>query len=126
YVGTWLSFGGAAITILGNLILIPLYGYMGSAVGTLICYGLMAAVCFYLGQKHYPIPYPTVSIITNLSIAVLVVSLTWFDSSLKENYGNLSVNLFHLALTLVWLVTIAFVERQSIAILGNRLMKRAK
>jgi O-antigen/teichoic acid export membrane protein len=126
YVGTWLSFGGAAITILGNLILIPLYGYMGSAIGTLICYGLMAAVCFYLGQKHYPIPYPTVSILLNLSIAVLVVSLTWLDTSLKEIYGNLSVNLFHLALALVWVATIAFVERKSIAILGNRLVRRGK
>lgn len=36
--GTYISFGGAAVTILFNLLLIPVLGYMGSAVATLVCY----------------------------------------------------------------------------------------
>lgn len=124
YFGTWLSFGGAAITIIGNLILIPLYGYLGSAIGTLICYGLMAGVCYYLGQRYYPIPYPTQSILVNLLSASVVVSLTLFDSNIKESYGALALNLYHLGLTTLWLCFLFLAERKSIAILGNRLAKR--
>jgi O-antigen/teichoic acid export membrane protein len=124
YFGTWLSFGGAAITIIGNIILIPLYGYMGSAIGTLICYGIMAAVCYYLGQRFYPIPYPTASILVNLLSATFVVAFTWFDSSVVNNYGHSALNLYHLGLTIVWLCFLFLAERKSISILGNRLAKR--
>ncbi|MDQ3537068.1 MAG: oligosaccharide flippase family protein, partial [Bacteroidota bacterium] len=44
HLGTLLSFTGAAITIAANVILIPIWGYMGSAVATLICYFSMALI----------------------------------------------------------------------------------
>jgi len=48
---------GALITIVINVLTIPRHGYMGSAWATLIAYGTMCVLCFYLGQKYYPIPY---------------------------------------------------------------------
>ncbi|PTX14598.1 O-antigen/teichoic acid export membrane protein [Pontibacter mucosus] len=72
--GTYISFGGAAVTILFNLLLIPVLGYMGSAIATLICYASMAAVSYVLGQRHYPIPYPTKTI---MAYVLLAVGLVW-------------------------------------------------
>lgn len=56
-VGAYLSLFGAAITIIANYILIPELGYLGSAVATFCCYFSMALVSYFLGKRHYPIPY---------------------------------------------------------------------
>ncbi len=57
HYGTIITLMGVAITVLGNYFLIPVAGFMGSAIAALACYAAMAAICFGLGQKHYPIPY---------------------------------------------------------------------
>ncbi|WP_224995183.1 polysaccharide biosynthesis C-terminal domain-containing protein [Cesiribacter sp. SM1] len=55
--GTWFTGTGAALTVILNLLLIPIMGYIGAALATLIVYSYMAFICYYYGQKHYPIPY---------------------------------------------------------------------
>ncbi|MGB0369294.1 MAG: lipopolysaccharide biosynthesis protein [Flavobacteriales bacterium] len=55
--GAGLAIFGAAITIVLNLMFIPVYGYMASAWATLICYGSMMLASYFLGQKYYPVPY---------------------------------------------------------------------
>ncbi|MBU1721121.1 MAG: oligosaccharide flippase family protein [Bacteroidetes bacterium] len=55
--GAWIAIGGAAITIILNIILIPEIGYMGSAWATLVCYFGMMIVSWIIGQKHYPVNY---------------------------------------------------------------------
>jgi O-antigen/teichoic acid export membrane protein len=55
--GAMISAIGAAITILANIVLVPLWGYTGSAWATLICYVSMAIICYTMGAKYYPIPY---------------------------------------------------------------------
>ncbi len=55
--GAMISTTGAVITILANIILVPLLGYTGSAWATLICYVSMAVICYVMGAKYYPIPY---------------------------------------------------------------------
>ncbi len=55
--GGYIAVFGSLITIVGNILLIPLLGYEGSAWATLACYTSMAAVSWYLGQRHFPIRY---------------------------------------------------------------------
>lgn len=55
--GAMISTIGAVITILANIVLVPLWGYTGSAWATLICYVGMAVICYIMGAKYYPIPY---------------------------------------------------------------------
>jgi O-antigen/teichoic acid export membrane protein len=57
YWGTIISFSGAAITIVLNIILIPIAGYWGSSFVTLICYLFMSMTSYLIGQKYYPINY---------------------------------------------------------------------
>lgn len=55
--GAWLAIFGAVITIVLNLVLVPIYGYVGAAWATLVCYFLMTLLSFYWGQKYYKVPY---------------------------------------------------------------------
>ncbi|PWH85591.1 oligosaccharide flippase family protein [Brumimicrobium oceani] len=55
--GAYIAMGGAALTLTLNFIFIPIYGYMASAWATFIVYGGQMVVSYWLGQKHYPIPY---------------------------------------------------------------------
>ena len=48
---------GAGVTIAANLILIPHFGMMGSAVATLISYGVMALLLYWQSRSVYPVPY---------------------------------------------------------------------
>lgn len=57
--GAYISIGGALVTILLNLWLIPLYGYMASAWATLLAYFIQMVLSYYLGRRYYPIPYNT-------------------------------------------------------------------
>ena len=85
-MGTYITVGGAVFTILLNLILIPTIGYMGSAITTLGCYAGMAAACYLLGRKSYPVPYriaPLLFLVTICGIGVAIMQMTsdqklWF------------------------------------------------
>lgn len=48
---------GALITILGNVLFIPEYGYLASGWATLVCYVVMCVMVYFVGQRYYPIPY---------------------------------------------------------------------
>lgn len=56
-IGTYISWTGAIITIILNLIFLREYGFMVSAWITLAAYFLMMILSYWLGQKYYPIPY---------------------------------------------------------------------
>ena len=56
-LGAWISVGGAVITIVLNLLLIPSFGYYGAAWVTLACYTFMSWATWFTGRKHYPVPY---------------------------------------------------------------------
>ena len=50
---------GAVITVLVILTLIPVLGFIGAALSTLLSYMTMAIICYIIGQKYYPVPYQT-------------------------------------------------------------------
>ena len=55
--GAYIAIGGAILTIVMNVTLIPLIGYMGAAWATLSVYFGMMVASYVLGKKHYPIKY---------------------------------------------------------------------
>lgn len=67
--GAYIGIFGAIITILLNYIWIPMYGYMGSAWATLVCYASMMILSFVLSRKHYPIKYDLKKIFLYLGLA---------------------------------------------------------
>ncbi len=105
--GTYISFGGAGITIIFNLLLIPVLGYMGSAIATLVCYFSMALASYLLGNKHYPIPYPVKAISAYILIAI---GLVWLALGVEIDNFWLR-HAFHLAVCAVFLAVVWVVER---------------
>ncbi|MFT7588974.1 MAG: O-antigen/teichoic acid export membrane protein [Limisphaerales bacterium] len=71
----WLSLTGASLTILLNLWLIPLIGYLGSAWATFIAYFVMAALSWSWGRKYYFVPYPVVKLLSMIGLAALLYLL---------------------------------------------------
>lgn len=67
----YLSFFGAAITLVGNWLLIPVIGYLGSAYTTLACYFMMMGASYVLGQKYYPVPYNLARLARYVGLALL-------------------------------------------------------
>lgn len=57
HYGIFLTSIGALITIVLNIVLLPIVGYWGSVWAALASYATMCLLCYYWGQKHYPIPY---------------------------------------------------------------------
>lgn len=99
--GTWISLIGAGVTLATNLALIPVLGYMGSALATLLAYFTMAVLCYLWGQKYFPIPYNITSAIVHISIGAGIIAIVWYipivDVWLDVAFHTL-VFLFYLAL----------------------------
>lgn len=57
--GTWFSLIGLAVTLVLNIILVPVMGYMGCAWAALACYTVMMVLSWLIGRRKMPIPYPT-------------------------------------------------------------------
>lgn len=55
--GAYISLFGMVITILGNVLFVPRYGYIAAAWVSFVCFFLMMVTSWSLGQKHYPIRY---------------------------------------------------------------------
>jgi O-antigen/teichoic acid export membrane protein len=81
----WVSVGGAAITLILNILLIPIMGYMGSAWATLACYFVMMLVSYFWGNKVYPIPYKT----GRITLYVLAALIIYFISRELDNIPQL-------------------------------------
>lgn len=98
--GAWLAIFGAVITIVLNLVLVPIYGYVGAAWATLVCYFLMTLLSFYWGQKYYKVPYEVGNAVFYF---VLALSLYFISVFLKPE----SQTLMYVLNTILLLVFVA-------------------
>ncbi len=74
--GALLTLGGALITVVINIIFIPLYGYLASAWAHVACYGVMVIGSYLFSRKHYPIPYEMSKILGYLIVGIAIVIVT--------------------------------------------------
>ena len=84
YIGAYISILGAVVTLALNFLLIPKYSYMGSAIATIAAYGSMMLMSYFVGQKHYPIPYDKKKIGGYLGLSILFSALAFYY--FRENY----------------------------------------
>ena len=76
--GAYIAISGAVLTVIINLIFIPLYGFMASAWATLIVYAFQMVVSYKLGQKYYPIKYNLRKFVLYLGFALLLFGIAAF------------------------------------------------
>jgi O-antigen/teichoic acid export membrane protein len=83
WYGAYIALIGAAITLILNIILIPVLGYMGSAFSLLVCYFTMMIINYLWGQKFYPIPYDLKRIITYFVVCLFLYSVSFVFSDIQ-------------------------------------------
>ncbi|CAA7195632.1 lipopolysaccharide biosynthesis protein [Chryseobacterium potabilaquae] len=88
-IGTYISWTGAIITIVLNLVLLRQYGFMISAWVTLLAYFIMMITSYLLGQKYYPIPYRINKIAFFIGLLILFSFITVFFFDYNFWMGNL-------------------------------------
>ena len=100
--GAYIAIFGAAITIILNYSLIPIIGFIGCAIATLACYLLMTVVSFYLGNKHFPVPYNYSRISMYFLLMVCIYLILYYT-----NFTTIFDSLFILG----YMIIIYFIER---------------
>ena len=107
--GAYLSIFGAVITLTLNFILIPIIGFVGSAWATLACYFSMTVASYFIGKKHYNIPYPLKRIFFYLGLA-----LSMYFTSIHLDSNKIDI------LYIIIFISIAFyLEKPKKAVISN-------
>lgn len=100
--GAYIAIIGALFTVGINLFFIPDYGFMACAWATLLVYALQMFLSYFLGQKHYKIPYNIRKFAVYLGLAIAIflvfsVAREFFNLAIKDVsfplliFGNLMI-----------------------------------
>ena len=116
--GALISVIGAVVTIFVNYVFIPSIGYMASAIATVLAYGSMMMLSYYLGRSRYPVPYNFRKIIFYLSVSILCAVLSFYVFNRNLILG---ITLLLLYLGLVYKMENAMLKR--IFLGGNKARK---
>jgi len=118
--GAYIAVGGAVVTITLNFILIPIFGYKGSAFAVLFTFFGMMVVSYFFGQKYYPIPYNIKRIFTYFLIAGILYIFSLYTSSLSTFLMYLS----HTFFLFLFLSSVYILEKNEISSLFKFNKKR--
>ncbi len=76
--GAYISVFAAIVTLVLNYVLIPIIGYMGSAIATLAAYGSMMVLSYLYGRKYYDVPYEVKKISGYLLLAIGFSAISFY------------------------------------------------
>lgn len=108
--GTYFSILGAVITIIANILLIPVIGFLGSAIASVLCYFSMSMICYLIGRKHYPIPYQFGKL-TPYLIAAIILVLVAFQFQHPNFYIDSAIRLI---ISLLVVIAVVRIERPNL------------
>jgi O-antigen/teichoic acid export membrane protein len=112
--GAYISVGGAILTIILNVAWIPWIGYMGSALATMICYFSMMVVSFFLGQRHFRVPYDLLSNVVYIFLAIaLYLFSQWLFPGYTAEHRNMRL-VVNTGLLLFFIFIIGYFEQNAI------------
>jgi O-antigen/teichoic acid export membrane protein len=111
--GAYIALIGSVITLVLNFLLIPVLGYMGSAIAVFVCFFVMMVISYVIGQKYYPVPYNLKRIGTYFiaAIFIYVFSLLFSRQSL---YLKLPLNSVLMGIFILYLYHLEKYELQSL------------
>ena len=104
--GMYISILGASITITLLYLLIPKIGFIGAAWATAAAYGSMLLVSYFLGRKHYPVPYQVKRIGTYLLVCIGLSAVSFLHFK-----GNILINT---AFLILFVLLIYFLEQKEL------------
>lgn len=118
--GAYITVIGAVITLAVNFLLIPYFGFVGSAWATFLCYGSMMVTSYLWGQKYYPVPYATKKLVAYIVIVVLLYFIHKLIISFNDGFVFSIATATVLVVLYVWFLSRT--EKKEI----NRLMSGFK
>ncbi len=108
--GILFTFIGAAITFGINYLFLGTYGYVVSAVAIVASYFTMSLASYYIGRKHYPIPYNFKPLFIYSALFLVTIYLSY-----KVTIDNIWVDsLVNITIPVVYTIAIYFIERKRI------------
>ncbi len=120
YWGAIMSAVGCAVLVMVNVLLVPRIGFMACAWGGLAGYGTCVLLSYFIGQRHYRVPYPVWSILGWFALA-----LALFAASTFVTIDNLWLRLAYNSVLLgVFLAALLWSERALVRRVMNKLLKR--
>lgn len=102
---------GAGATIIVNLILVPRLGMMGSAIATLISYGLMAVLIYWYSTRSFKVPYNLWQGFSVIALAALAIYLKPFLT--EQFFSDIPASILLFITTSIAISVVSF---------GNRLL----
>ena len=114
--GTYITLTGTAITIVLNLILVPQIGYLGCGFAFATSGLVMMVLCYYYGQKYYPVPYHINSALGYILGGGAFILL---DAYLIPS-GSTANLAYHMLFFLVFCGIVFFVERKALPVRFQR------
>ena len=118
--GAYISLTGAIVTITLNFILIPVYGYKGSAVTLLTAFFVMMVISYFLGRKYYPIPYNLKRIGFYFLVTMILFCISLYTSQ-QQPVIKYSI---HTVFIFIFILTVFKFEKNSLMRLFNRNKKK--
>lgn len=76
--GMYSALIGVAVTVISNYILVPLYGYYGTAMAMILCYFTMTLITYLWGQKYFAVNYEWRKMIVVMAGGILTFLLYTF------------------------------------------------
>lgn len=96
--GAYFSLIGCTVILILNIWLVPVYGYVASAWASVIGYGVITLLSYFIGQKKYPVSYPLKDMAVYLLLAavlyVLSQAVTIPNVAVRLLYHTLLIALF--------------------------------
>ncbi len=114
--GTYLTLAGAFVVITLNVMLVPVFGYLGCAIAFAVSSFVMMALCYHFGQKYYPVPYEVGSAVRYIIAGGLVIYASAF-----LDMPNLWVSVpVHMLIFAGFSAFVFYLERRNIPFLKKR------
>ena len=82
---------------------------MGSSWATFACYASMAAICYALGQKYFPIPYRVINSIAYLVLALALIGVSAY-TPISQQFAATAIHTF---LLVVYVLIAYLLERKA-------------
>ena len=100
--GAWFSVMGLVIVVIGNVVFVPIFGYMACAWSAFACYLLLMLISFFMGQHYYPVPYN----LKRIGLYVVLATVLWLVSYFFAPQVLAWKLLFNTALLLIYVVVV--------------------
>ena len=102
--GTLIAGSGFTVSLVLQILLIPVYSYWACVLASVVCYFVMMLVSYFLGQKYYPINYQ----IKRIGLYTIATALLYFVGMWAVDFDYAWINWILRAILLILFVAMIF------------------